>query len=190
MKVIVSDLKSAARDETAIEAPAPVDLRRVVRFATQVAGAELRRRARLIVETEEVPPVSGSETRLGQVLVNLLVNAAHAVPDGDPRRNEIRVRVRRIGDGRVSLSVGDNGHGIPDEARPYLFEPFFTTKPVGEGTGLGLWVCQGIVTAHGGEIQVESTVGVGTTFHVLLPAQGPGRAAAAPPQLPEPAPPA
>jgi PAS domain S-box-containing protein len=185
MKVIVSDLKSAARDETAIEAPAAIDLRRVVRFATQVAGAELRRRARLVIETEEVPAVSGSETRLGQVLVNLLVNAAHAMPDGDPRRNEIHVRVRRAADGRVAISVADNGSGIPDEARPHLFEPFFTTKPVGEGTGLGLWVCRGIVTAHGGEIEVESTVGVGTTFHVLLPAQEAGRQADAPSRRPE-----
>ena len=173
MRVIVSDLRSAARDETATDTLAPVDLRRVVDFATQLTRAELRPRARLVVDTQRVPPVLGSETRLGQVLVNLLVNAAHAMPEDVAGRNEIRVRLRTEQGRRVAISVSDNGCGIPAAARPHLFEPFFTTKPVGEGTGLGLWVCHGIVAAHGGEIEVESAVGEGTTFHVLLPAQEP-----------------
>jgi PAS domain S-box-containing protein len=173
MRVIVSDLRSATRDETATDTLAPVDLRRVVDFATQLTRAELRPRARLVVDTQRVPPVFGSETRLGQVLVNLLVNAAHAMPDDVAGHNEIRVRLRTEQGQRVAISVSDNGCGIPPEARPHLFEPFFTTKPVGEGTGLGLWVCHGIVAAHGGEIEVESAEGEGTTFHVLLPAQEP-----------------
>jgi two-component system NtrC family sensor kinase len=169
MKVIVSDLRTAARDESASDTLAAIDLRRVVEFAAQLTGGELRRRARLVVDADPVPPVFGSETRLGQVLVNLLVNAAHAMPAEGLDRNEIRVRLRPEPDGRVSISVSDNGCGIADSVRPRLFEPFFTTKPVGEGTGLGLWVCHGIVAAHGGEIEVESELGKGTTFRVLLP---------------------
>ncbi len=181
MRVIVSDLRSASRDETASDTLAPVDLRRVVDFATQLTRAELRPRARLVVDTQRVPPVFGSETRLGQVLVNLLVNAAHAMPDDVAGRNEIRVRLRAEQGTRVAISVSDNGCGIPPDARPHLFEPFFTTKAVGQGTGLGLWVCHGIVAAHGGEIEVESAVGEGTTFHVRLPAQEPVAGAAGTP---------
>jgi PAS domain S-box-containing protein len=170
MRVIVSDLRTASREEAPTDTLAAVDLRRVVEFAAQLTGGEIRRRARLVVEAEPVPRVFGSETRLGQVLVNLLVNAAHAMPADDLARNEIRVRLRAEPGARVSVSVSDNGSGIPSAVRPHLFEPFFTTKPVGEGTGLGLWVCHGIVTAHGGEIDVASEPGQGTTFRVLLPA--------------------
>jgi signal transduction histidine kinase len=169
MKVIVSDLRTASRDECASDALGPVDLRRVVDFAAQLTHGELRRRARLELEVEKVPAVFGSETRLGQVLVNLLVNAAHAMAADDTRRNVIRVGLREGPGRRVALTVSDNGCGIPPAVRPHLFEPFYTTKPVGEGTGLGLWVCQGIVQAHGGEIEVESSLGEGTTFRVLLP---------------------
>jgi PAS domain S-box-containing protein len=178
MRVIVSDLRSAARDETVVDTLTPVDLRRVVDFAVQLTGEEIRRRARLLIEADEVPPVLGSETRLGQVLVNLLVNAAHAVPDGDKARNVVRVRLRREADDRLSLAVSDNGSGISAAARAHLFEPFFTTKPIGEGTGLGLWVCHGIVASHGGQIEVESAPGEGTTFRVLLPTAERARAEA------------
>jgi signal transduction histidine kinase len=169
MRVIVSDLRAAARDETVVGTLMPVDLRRVVTFAVQLTGQEIRRRAQLLIEADEVPPVLGSETRLGQVLVNLLVNAAHAVPDGDKARNVVRVRLRREADDRLSLAVSDNGSGISAAAKAHIFEPFFTTKPIGEGTGLGLWVCHGIVASHGGQIEVESAPGEGTTFRVLLP---------------------
>lgn len=170
MRVIVSDLRTVAREETVSDTLAPVDLRRVVDFAVQLTAGELRRRARLDFQAEPVPPVLGSETRLGQVIVNLLVNAAQAMPDADPARNVIGVALKRGPDRCVEVSITDNGCGISPEAQPHLFEPFFTTKPVGEGTGLGLWVCHNIIEAHGGAIRVESAPGHGTTFRVLLPA--------------------
>jgi signal transduction histidine kinase len=173
MRVIVSDLRTAARSEAANDTLGPVDLRRVIEFAAQVTAAELHLRARLEIDAEPVPPVLGSETRLAQVVVNLLVNALHAVQEGDAPRNVIRVGLREGGGDRVALTVSDNGCGIPASARAHLFEPFFTTRPVGKGTGLGLWVCHGIVSAHGGTIEVESTPGRGTTFRVLLPVAPP-----------------
>jgi PAS domain S-box-containing protein len=171
MRVIVNDLRTAAHSEAATDTLASVDLRRVVEFATQATSAELRPLTRLEVETGRVPLVLGSETRLAQVLVNLLVNAAHALRADDASRNVVRVTLGEEPGGRVVLTVSDNGCGIAPSIRAHLFEPFVTTKPVGQGTGLGLWVCHGIVTGHGGTIEVESAVGRGTTFRVLLPAQ-------------------
>jgi two-component system NtrC family sensor kinase len=112
--------------------------------------------------------VRASEGRLGQVLLNLLINAAHAVPDGKPGQNEVRVRLRAIA-GRVVIEVQDTGCGIAPEVRDRIFDPFFTTKPVGMGTGLGLSICHGIVTGMGGDITVESEVGRGSTFRITLP---------------------
>ncbi len=112
----------------------------------------------------------GSEGRLGQVFVNLLVNAAHAIPEGAPDAHVVRLSAARQTGGAVVVAVQDSGGGIPPEHLPRVFEPFFTTKPAGHGTGLGLWVCQNIVTALGGRIEVESAVGRGTTFRVTLPA--------------------
>jgi two-component system, NtrC family, sensor kinase len=102
------------------------------------------------------------------VFLNLLINAAQAIPAGQPDRNEIRVKLRSVQD-HVIVEVRDTGAGIPPEMRSRIFDPFFTTKPVGVGTGLGLFVCQGIITRFGGEISVESEVGQGTTFRVIFP---------------------
>jgi CheY-like chemotaxis protein len=124
-------------------------------------------------------------TRLGQVLVNLLVNAAHAVEPGDAGRNRIRVRCRASPEGRVVVEVEDTGRGMTAEVRSKLFTPFFTTKGQGEGTGLGLSVSLGIVRGAGGEIEVESAPGRGSTFRVVLP-PAPDHPAAA---QPEPVPP-
>jgi PAS domain S-box-containing protein len=175
MRAIVRDLRTLGRADDATEEP--VEVRRVVEYAVHLASSEIRRRARLTWELGAVPPVRGNEGRLGQVLLNLLVNAAHAIPEGATERNEIRVATRVMPDGRVALEVRDTGAGIAPELHGRIFDPFFTTKPVGLGTGLGLWVCQNIVAAAGGAIEVESAPGRGTTFRVLLPAAGPARAA-------------
>jgi CheY-like chemotaxis protein len=120
---------------------------------------------------EVVPAVTGNEARLGQVLLNLIINAAQAMPEGAADQNEIRITLRRGAAGAtVILEVSDTGPGIPRDLIPRIFDPFFTTKPVGVGTGLGLTICHGIVTALGGHIEVDSVVGKGTTFRVLLPA--------------------
>lgn len=166
MRLIVRDLRAMARSDEAVEQP--VEVRRVVEYAVQLASSEVRRRARLTWDLAPVPPVLGNEARLGQVFLNLLVNAAHAIPEGSPDSNEVRVAARLAPEGRVLITVSDTGAGIAPEIRTRIFDPFFTTKPVGQGTGLGLWVCHNIVAAHGGTIDVESAPGRGTTFRVTL----------------------
>jgi PAS domain S-box-containing protein len=168
---IVRDLKAFSRVESE-DAATPVDIRKALAFAAKMADKELRQRARVVTELEDVPPVLGSEGRLGQVFLNLLINAAQAIPDGAAASNEIRIRCLRR-DRMVVVEVSDTGRGIPAELEARIFDPFFTTKPVGEGTGLGLSVCHGIVRELGGEISVHSEVGKGSTFSVKLPAHLP-----------------
>jgi PAS domain S-box-containing protein len=170
MRLIVRDLRtlSAAGDEER----APVELARVLEFSARLAAAELRHRGRVVWALAPMPPVRGSEARLGQVFLNLLVNAAHALPVG-AEDAEIRVRSGVLPGDRVAVEISDTGSGIPPEVRARIFDPFFTTKPIGVGTGLGLWVCHNIVSAHGGEIEVESAPGAGSTFRVILPAAAP-----------------
>ncbi len=147
-------------------------LRDAVHSATTMAGNEIRHRARLSVEHQQDFYVSANEAELGQVLLNLLVNACHAVREGGPEKHEIRVRTYSEA-GRAVCEVSDTGAGIPPNVLPRIFDPFFTTKPVGQGTGLGLSICRQTIRSLGGEIEVESEVGVGTTFRVLLPAVEP-----------------
>jgi CheY-like chemotaxis protein len=103
------------------------------------------------------------------VFLNLLINAAQAIEDGDPTRHEVRVRMR-YGEGAVTVEISDTGKGMGPEVLEQLFQPFFTTKPIGVGTGLGLSICRGIVEELGGGISVESQLGRGTTVRVRLPA--------------------
>jgi CheY-like chemotaxis protein len=110
-----------------------------------------------------------NEARLGEVFVNLIVNAAQAIPEGHADRNEIRLATRVTERGCVAIEVRDTGVGIPAEIRARIFEPFFTTKPVGVGTGLGLSICHRIITELGGDITVASVPGEGSTFRVTLP---------------------
>jgi CheY-like chemotaxis protein len=112
---------------------------------------------------------------VGQVLLNLLVNAAQAIPPGCPAAHVITVAARREA-GDVIVEVSDTGSGIPKDVVNRIFEPFFTTKPLREGTGLGLSICHAIVTSLGGEISVDSEVGRGTTFRVTLPVASPSKA--------------
>jgi len=113
----------------------------------------------------EALPVRGDPGQLEQVLVNLAVNAADAMPEG----GTLTVRSGRGGPATVWFSVSDTGHGVPEEIRGRIFEPYFTTKSVEKGTGLGLSVVHGIVSAHGGTIALESEAGAGATFTVTLP---------------------
>jgi two-component system NtrC family sensor kinase len=161
---IVQDVRLFAR----LEEPAkePVDVGLVVEHAIALAGEALRGDIRLVRDFQAVPPVLGSELGLGQVFLNLIINAAHALQG----RSEpcLRLGLVRWEDGRVAVEVQDNGCGIAPEHLARLFEPFFTTKPVGMGTGLGLSICHGIVTRLGGDITVDTAPGKGTTFRVLL----------------------
>jgi CheY-like chemotaxis protein len=133
-----------------------------------MAGAEIRHRARLVRDFGETPLIEANEGRLGEVFLNLLVNAAQALPDGAAQDHEIRVVTRGAGD-KVKVEIHDTGSGIAPEDLSHLFEPFFTTKPPGVGTGLGLSICHGIVTRMGGTIEVASQPGRGSSFTVTLP---------------------
>jgi len=148
-----------------------VEIARVIESCVNMAWNEIRHRARLVKELAPVPPVVANEGRLGQVFLNLLVNAAQAIPEGRAEAHRIRVRAAPAGGDRVAIEISDDGAGIPPEILPRIFDPFFTTKPPGEGTGLGLSICHSIVSALGGEIEVESEVGRGSTFRVLLPVE-------------------
>ncbi len=172
VQAIVQDLKAFARQDDGGEVHGPVDVRAVVQTALKMARLEIRHRAAVLLELGDVPSVLASEQRLGQVFLNLLVNAAQAIPEGNTMGNQIRVATRADGD-RVIVEVQDTGAGMPPQVRERIFDPFFTTKPPGVGTGLGLTICHGIIAGLGGDIQVESTVGVGTTFRVRLPILAP-----------------
>ncbi|MGZ3420457.1 MAG: PAS domain S-box protein [Polyangiales bacterium] len=166
VRTIVADLKTFSRADE--ERRGPVDVHRVLDASINMAWNEIRHSAQLVREYGEVPLVDANEARIGQVFLNLLVNAAQAIPAGHARENEIRVRTSTDDKGGVRVEIADTGCGIPGEALPRIFDPFYTTKPVGVGTGLGLWICQGIVAALGGAITVESSPS-GTTFVVSLP---------------------
>jgi signal transduction histidine kinase len=167
VRLIVLDLKVLSHPNDMERDP--VDVVTSLRSAVKVASYELRDRARLVESLEEVPRVHAPKARLCQVFLNLLINAAHAISPGQAARNEIRISTRMGGPRHVVVEVSDTGCGIPAENLERIFNPFFTTKPVGVGTGLGLSVCHGIITALGGELSVRSEVGQGTTFRVSLP---------------------
>jgi signal transduction histidine kinase len=112
----------------------------------------------------DVPSVHADRDQLIQVLINLVMNSVHAMPEG----GRLRLSLARENN-HVRLGVSDTGHGMPEETRSKIFDPFFTTKDFGKGTGLGLTVVKGIIEEHGGTIAVESAVDRGTTFWIRLP---------------------
>jgi PAS domain S-box-containing protein len=146
-----------------------LDLRAVLESALRMVGNDIRHRARLVRSFEPVPEVMGNEAQLGQVFLNLLVNAVQALEGRGVAESEIGVRTFTDEAGRAVVEISDTGSGIRADHLPQIFDPFFTTKPVGLGTGIGLSICHGTVKAMQGEISVESAVGKGTVFRVLLP---------------------
>jgi PAS domain S-box-containing protein len=165
---IVKGVKMFSRLED--DARTPIDIHRALESALRMASSELRQCCEITKDLGEVTTVIGNEARLCQVFINLLVNAAHAMPNDRPAAdNRIRISTR-MRDGHVIITVDDNGVGMPSEVCRRVFEPFFTTKEIGKGTGLGLSLCHGIIKALRGTIDVTSHVGVGTTFQIVLPA--------------------
>ncbi|MFU8803105.1 MAG: ATP-binding protein [Bradymonadaceae bacterium] len=164
---IVARLRAFSRgDETSRQ---PVDVAQILESTIRMAHSEIHTRARLVRKIEAVPPVEANESQLGQVFLNLLINAGQAIGEG--RADEENVTVSLCcRDGRVIVAISDTGSGISREAADRIFDPFFTTKPPGEGTGLGLSICQKIIEAHDGVITFESEAGQGTTFQIVLPA--------------------
>lgn len=167
IRTIVRDLKIFSRAEE--HDRGPVDTRRVLESTLRMVWNEIRHRARLVKQYGEVPPVEANESRLGQVFLNLVVNAAHAIPEGRAEANEIRVSTRLDPSGDVVVEIADTGCGMSPEIQKQLFTPFFTTKPVGVGTGLGLAICHRIVEQLLGRIEVESESGKGSVFRIHLP---------------------
>ena len=129
-----------------------------------VAWSEIKHKAEVVRDYGELPPVECQPSQLNQVFLSLLLNAAEAIRE----RGQITLRTRHENDW-ISIAVSDTGIGIAPEDRKRVFEPFFTTKPVGKSTGLGLSLAYGIVTMHGGRIDLESELGKGSTFTVRLP---------------------
>lgn len=181
---IVRDLKTLARSDD--DRTVPVDVHRSLEVCIDMAAHETRCRARVVRDFGEPFEVQGNEARLGQLFLNLLVNAAHAIPEGNVPDNEIIVRTR-LQAGRGVIEIHDTGSGIPAQMRSRVFEPFVTTKAPGAGTGLGLSICHHIVTALGGSIEFEARAPHGTCFRVVLPATpgvGPSSSARMPNAVP------
>jgi two-component system NtrC family sensor kinase len=170
LRQLVGDLKTFARGRD--ESMGSVDVRRALEASLSIALREIRFRATLVKHLEDVPPVRGNEAHLGQVFLNLLLNAAQAIPEGAPEKNRVEVRLYSQ-EGQIVVEIQDTGAGIPPEMQERVFDPFFSTKPTGAGTGLGLSTSHGIITGMGGDISVESTMGQGTRFRVRLPAASP-----------------
>ncbi len=163
----VRSLQTFSRPEN--ESRVPLQLAQLLDATLPMVANEIRHRARLVKDYGPVPDVVANEARLGQVFLNLLLNAVQALPEDHAESNEIHLTLRAPVPDRVTVEVRDNGVGIPAQVRGRIFEPFFTTKPVGIGTGLGLTICHGIVTSLGGTLSFESEVGKGTVFRVELP---------------------
>ena len=174
VRLIVRDLRVFSRSEEDIRDS--VDVHRVLESSIRMARNELRHRAKVIRRFGNVPGVHANEARLGQVFLNLIVNAAQAIGEVVALSHQpglIKVRSYRDGDHAV-IEVEDTGTGIPEPARARVFEPFFTTKAPGKGTGQGLAIARTIVVdRHGGEISFETELGRGTTFKVRLPLEPP-----------------
>lgn len=162
VKKIVQDLKDFSRVDHADWQDA--DLNAGLDSTLNVVMNEVKYKAEVRKEYGDLPPVRCIAAQLNQVFMNLIVNAAHAIP----QRGLITLKTQAQGDW-VSIEVRDTGTGMPEDVKRRIFEPFFTTKPVGQGTGLGLSLSFSIVQKHGGRIEVESEPGAGTSFKVWIP---------------------
>ncbi len=168
IREIVRDLRFLANPGDSSRAA--IDVRSVVQSTVRIASQEIRARARLVEDYQPVPTVDANAARLGQILVNLVVNASQAIPEGNADRHEIFVGTHTDAAGRVVITVRDSGSGISAEDVKRIFDPFFTTRAIGAGSGLGLAICHRLVTELRGEIRVQSSAGRGSTFEVVLPA--------------------
>ena len=164
---IVRGLKAFAREDAPL---APVDVRAAIDVAIDMAVHELRSAATITTSYLSLKMVLADESRLSQVILALLVNAAQAFVQRDPSRNRVTVKTDALPDGRVVIEVEDNGPGIAADVLPRIYDPFFTTKSVGQGTGLGLAIAHAIVSSLNGEISCTTQLGKGTTFRVVLTA--------------------
>lgn len=162
MAHIVKDIRMFSRTDKGKHVTE--DVNRILDSVVGIVFHRFRTKIELVKEYDPLEPIECNPQQLAQVFINLVVNAAQAIPD----RGRIVLRTRTSAEG-VSVDVQDDGTGMTEEVRSRLFEPFFTTKEAETGTGLGLSICRDIVRRHGGEIRVQSAPGQGTTFTVTLP---------------------
>ena len=165
---IARDITTFSRSD-AHSQPSVVSLARVVESSLRMARPQIRHRARVVEDMEALEPVLANEGRIGQLFLNLLVNAAQAIPEGDYDQHEIRITGRMRGEAIAEVTISDTGCGIAGENLTRIFDPFFTTKPAGVGTGLGLPICKRIMAEIGGDLTVSSTPGRGTSFTARFP---------------------
>ena len=164
VRQIVQDLKDFSRVDSVQEWQL-ADLHQGIDSTLNIVASEVRYKADVVKEYGVIPEIECLPSQINQVVMNLVINAAHAI---GPERGRITIRTGCEG-GKLWFEVADTGSGIAPEHLPRIFDPFFTTKPVGKGTGLGLSLSYGIVQKHHGRIEVESTLGQGTCFRVTLP---------------------
>jgi signal transduction histidine kinase len=163
VRKIIQDLREFSRAGHA-ETWTQADIHAGIDSTINIVWNELKYKVELVKLYGDLPPVECLPSQLNQVFMNVLVNAGHAIDD----HGQITIATRSSGD-FAYVEISDDGKGIAQEHLPRIFEPFFTTKPVGKGTGLGLSISYGIVRKHGGEIDVRSELGIGTTFVIKLP---------------------
>ena len=168
---IVKELRGYSHVDEA--APQPANVNEAIDKALNMIGGELKPNTKLVKAYGELPPVTCYPQKLGQVFINILMNAAQAVADD----GTIEIVTRHLDptggadDARVKISISDTGCGIPESDLAKVFDPCYTTKPVGQGTGLGLSICYDIVKSHGGAIKFESEVNTGTKVEITLPVE-------------------
>jgi PAS domain S-box-containing protein len=174
---IVRSMKEFSHDQREM---CPVDLNRAINSTLVIARSEYKYVADVKTDLDELPPITCHGGQINQVVLNLVVNAAHAISDlvkGTPDKGLITVRTY-VEAGHAVIAIADTGGGIPEAIRARIFEPFFTTKEVGRGTGQGLSISHNVVKAHGGSLEFQTELGKGTTFYVRLPIE-PAEAASA-----------
>lgn len=169
VSTIVRSMKAFAHPDGA--EMTTVDLNAAITSTLTISRNEYRYTADLVTDLAELPPVTCFVGEINQALLNIIVNAAHAMADIHERtgqRGQLSVTARADGD-HVEISLRDTGGGIPDAIKSRVFDPFFTTKEVGRGTGQGLSIARSVIDRHHGTLRFESTPGVGTTFYIRLP---------------------
>jgi signal transduction histidine kinase/ActR/RegA family two-component response regulator len=164
---IVSSLQSFAATGKAERTQ--LDLNEILESVLTILQNQVEYKAVLVKELNPAPLIAGDRAKLAQVFLNLILNAVHAVPEGDRANNRILVRSEAVGEA-VMITISDTGSGIAPESMPFIFDPFFTTRPLGQAAGLGLTIAREIVRQHQGRIEVSSDPGHGSFFRVYLPA--------------------
>lgn len=161
---IIASLRSFARLDSSLRSMA--DINACVHNTLRVLHNEIGSHITLALDLNDIPEVSCNASEINQVLLNLIINAVHALDDTSGATISISTR---LADEKVEIIIEDNGPGISSDVQQSVFEPFFTTKDVGKGTGMGLSISHGIISDHGGDIQLHSVVGEGSRFVIQLP---------------------